>query len=306
MSLIHQELRHLGSLVAFEAAARHGNFTAAASELFVSRVAISRHIKTLEDDIGVELFQRQHRGVSLTAHGERLFEAVGSGLQLIADTQQAIRREREKQIVSVTMTAAYAAFWLIPRIGRFKERYPDIDLRLVVSDSYLDLREAGIDAAIRWGNIGADDHHVEPMFDGASIPLCSRDYLARIQPVESPADLLNASLIHLEGSYRSDAKWPDWFQQTGVDARSLPDGIYVDSYSNMIQAAILGQGVALGDVPMLNQLLDEGLLVPAIEIEPIQRDYFFLVVPRGGGRSHALACFTEWLQEEIKKMSETR
>ena len=103
----------------------------------------------------------------------------------------------------------------------------------------------------------------------------------------------------LEGSYRADAKWPAWFEKLGINPGTIPKGIFVDSYTNMIQAALSGQGVALGDMPLLDNLISQGVLVCPLEIEPIVRDYFFLVLPRGTEPVPATDCFCEWLRSEV-------
>ncbi len=292
-----RELRHLNALVTFEAAARLANFSAAAAELHVTRVAVSRQIRVLEDYLGAVLFRREHRGVSLTGEGEQLFDSVSRGLGDIAETQQRIRRRRDKGKLGVTMTAAFATFWLIPRMHRFSQAHPEIDLRLVVADDYLELEREGLDAAIRWGRVGGDDDY-EPLFPGALLPMCSRDYLAAHGPFTTPQSLREARLIHLEGAYRRDAMWPEWFRHFEVEASDLPPGVSVDSYTNMIQAAQGGQGIALGDVPLLNDQLEEGLLVPALDAEPVERDRFYLVLPRRDDSDPSLALFCDWLRAE--------
>ena len=297
-----RELRHLNALVTFEAAARLGNFSAAAAELHVTRVAVSRQIRVLEDYLGAALFRREHRGVSLTGEGEQLFDSVGRGLGDIAETQQRIRRRRDKGKLGVTMTAAFATFWLIPRMHRFSQAHPEIDLRLVVADDYLELEREGLDAAIRWGRVGGEDDY-EPLFPGALLPMCSRDYLAAHGPFVTPESLREARLIHLEGAYRRDAMWPDWFRHFDIEASDLPPGVSVDSYTNMIQAAQGGQGIALGDVPLLNDQIAEGLLVPALDAKPVERDCFYLVLPRRNDADPALALFCDWLRAEAGAMA---
>ncbi|MDJ0779191.1 MAG: LysR substrate-binding domain-containing protein [Gammaproteobacteria bacterium] len=300
-----RELRHLNALVTFEAAARLGNFSAAAIELHVTRVAVSRQVRLLEDYLGAALFRREHRGVSLTAEGEQLFDSVGRGLGEIAETQQRIRRRRDSGKLGVTMTAAFATFWLIPRMHRFSQAHPDIDLRLVVADDYLDLAREGLDAAIRWGRSGGDDDY-EALFPGAQLPMCSREFLRANGPFETPKSLRAARLIHLEGAYRRDAMWPEWFRHFDIEATDLPPGVSVDSYTNMIQAAQGGQGIALGDVPLLDDQLAEGLLVCALASPPVERDRFYLVLPRRDDVDPALALFCNWLRTEAGALADWR
>ena len=303
--MLFRDLRHLNSLVAFEAAGRHGNFTLAAEELHVTRVAISRQIRTLEQDLGLPLFIRRHRGVALTPDGQALFDVTQSSLREIADTRRRIRRQNQqrKNHLSVTLTAAFATYWLIPRMGRFSKRYPEIDLRLLVSDSYMDLAEAGVDVAIRWGKVGGDGLKLKKLFPGAAVPVCSPAYLANSKPLNKPSDLLDQRLIQLEGSYRSDAKWPNWFERLGVGDGEPIDGVSVDSYTNMIQAALAGQGIALGDMPMLDDLIADGRLVYPLEIDPDPQDNFYLALPRGGRDLESSKQFCRWIRDEAAAMT---
>lgn len=305
--MLFRDLRHLNALVAFEAASRQGNFSLAAEELHVTRVAISRQIKTLEEDLGLPLFIRRHRGVSLTPEGQKLFNVVQTNLREIADTKRQLRNQtknkQQKNHLSVTLTAAFATYWLIPRMGRFSQRYPEVDLRLLVSDNYLDLAESDVDVAIRWGKVGGRGLRLEKLFDGAAVPVCSPAYLARAKPLREPADLLDQRLIQLEGGYRSDAKWPSWFKRFGIGGDDPVDGVIVDSYTNMIQTALAGQGIALGDRPLLDDLIADGRLVCPFDIDPVSQDFFYLAFPRANPRSENSKQFCRWIRAEVSALT---
>lgn len=299
MRTLHRELHHVHALLAFEAAARHRNFTLAARELHLTRVAISRQIKLLEDDLGVVLFHRQHRGVTLTPEGEDLYATVSAGFQKIAATQRRLRTRGRHTRVNVSITVSFATFWLLPRLGAFREQHPELDLRLIVSDKYLNLREEGIDVAIRWGNVNTAGYTVQSLFPGAVIPICSPAYAQQHQPLGSPADLLEARLIHLEGSYRPQAKWPNWFAHFGLSLPAEPRGIFVDSYTSMVQAAMAGEGVGLGDTPFLDHLVDEGSLVWPLDVPPVERETFYLVENITTPVNTAARAFCEWLLAQV-------
>ena len=299
MGKLYRELRHLNALLVFEAAGRHGNFTAAAEELCVTRVAISRQVKTLEDDLGAKLFNRMHRGVSLTDTGRQLFETASTSLGDIARLQQQIKCKSGKTHVNVTTTVAFAAFWLMPKLGTFRDLYPETDLRLIVSDRYLNLREDNVDVAIRWEDAKPRGPLSTKLFPGASIPVCSPDFAARHAQVKSPGDLLTLPLIYLEGAYRADAKWPDWFKRFGLTLPAEPNGMFVDSYTSMVQAAIAGQGVALGDTPFLDHFIDQGSLVWPIKVKPIETGVFNLIRTEDSFDNEAATRFCEWLRLEV-------
>lgn len=292
----------MNALVAFEAAARLKNFTRAAAELQVTRVAVSRQIKALEDDLGVKLFYRQHRSVRLTPSGEQLFKSVDKGLNDIADTKRQIRVRQRQSLLNITMTTAFATFWLVPRLGRFRERHPDIELRLTISDRYLDLTEEGIDAAIRFGTGTWKGHAATHLLQEAVFPLCSPEYLNGRTPLSRPADLLGERLLHLDGIYREDAKWPNWFRTRGLAAPDRHNCIYMDAYTNMVQAALEGQGIALCGAPLMNHFLAKGSLVRPIETPPLERDAFYFVKPKTPLKPQEIACLENWIFAEATAM----
>ena len=304
MKNYQRELRHLNAVVAFEAAARHGNFTNAARELCITRVAVSRRIKSLEDDLGVRLFVRLHRGVVLTEEGNKLFEVCSVSLKNIAETQHHLRSKFEKPYISVTMTMAFSTYWMVPRLGKFRQRFPEIDVRLVVSDRYLNLEEEGIDLALRWitndEKINANAHQKDILFPGSVVPVCSPDYAASIGEIREPSDLMGVSLIYLEGGYLPDTTWDVWFKHFDQEPPEKTKCIYVDSYTSMVQAAIAGQGVALGDTPLLDPLRNDKSLCSPEGIEPVATGMFRIVRSTQNEESKAIRDFCDWLKQESK------
>lgn len=298
MAGLRQELSAIGPLIAFDAAARQLSFTGAADELGMTRVAISRQISALEADLKVSLFRRQHRGVALTAAGERLFEKINQPLRELAAAKQQIRTAQHSTRVNATMTVAFATFWLIPRLGSFRVQNPEIDLRLTISDKYLNLSEDGIDVAVRYGSSACGNHQSHFLFKETLIPVCSPTYARRTPYLSMPAQLLGERLIHLGGMYRSEAKWPNWFRSFGLALPPDAGGISVDAYSNMVQAALEGQGIALCGTPLVDHLLASGALVRALDVPPLERDCYFLVLPLGSSPTKATECFCEWILAE--------
>ena len=173
----------------------------------------------------------------------------------------------------------------------------------MVSDSYLDLTNGDVDVAIRWGKVGDEGMYLEPLFHGAAIPVCSPSYLDNTKSLVEPADLLDQRLIQLEGVYRSDAKWPSWFKRFGVGDGQPVDRVSVDSYTNMIQAALAGQGIALGDMPLLDDLIADGRLVCPLDIEPVQQDYFYLVLAQDNRNAENSDLFCNWIRGEVSVLA---
>ncbi len=304
MKSFQRELRYLNSVVAFEAAGRHGNFTNAARELCITRVAVSRRIKSLEDDLGVRLFVRLHRGVVLTEEGNKLFEVSSVSLKSIAEVQSQLRSRSEKTHISVTLTMALSTYWMVPRLGKFRQQFPEIDVRLVVSDRYLNLEEEGIDLALRWYHndegidceSGGDQKDI--LFPGAVIPVCSPAYAESMSRVSKPADLIGASLIYLEGGYLPDTTWDSWFKHFGLEPPEKTKCIFVDSYTSMVQAAIAGQGFALGDIPLLDPLREDKSLICPPDMDPVDTGQFRIIRSSQGADSKAVYNFCQWLEKE--------
>ena len=300
MKNFQSELRYLPCIVAFETVARYGNFTKAATELCITRAAVSRRIKTLESYLGTRLFNRLHRGVTLTSDGTTLFEIASSRLRDIAEIQTRLRSQSAKTHINVTMTMAFANFWLVPRLGNFREAFPDIDIRMVVSDQYLDLEQDDVDLAIRWCNQNRFNNQGELLFHGSCIPICSPSYIERMGVLESPDDLSDMSLIYLEGPYLPDTKWPQWFKHFEIEPPPEINCIFVDSYTSMVQAAMSGQGIALGDTPFLDHLKGTGSIIWPLSVEPVPTGSFRIIQSRLNQDNQAIDQFRNWLLSQAK------
>ena len=184
MVSLRQKLPPLTSLTAFEAAARHLNFTRAAKDLNVTQAAVSRQIQGLEEYLGVPLFRRLHRAMQLTREGDRLHRAVTIGLEQIASAVVDIRRERHGPEVTVATSVTFASYWLMSRIAKFRAAHPEVELRLVASGPISDLAAAGIDLAVRHGRGRWPGLEAEHLLDNEIYPVCVCQRMAH-----RPADL---------------------------------------------------------------------------------------------------------------------
>ena len=183
---LHKTLPPTNSLVVFEAAARHMNFTRAARELDVTQSAVSRQIQLLEDHLGIALFQRQSRGLVLTREGERLHRAVAMGLEHIANVAADLRRNRGPGELTVATSVTFASYWLMARIAKFRAAHPEIELRLYASSPVYDLAAEGIDIAVRYGAGEWPGVEATRLFGDEIWPVCSPRYL---EGRKAPADL---------------------------------------------------------------------------------------------------------------------
>ncbi|MBN36394.1 MAG: transcriptional regulator [Rhodospirillaceae bacterium] len=300
MANLRQHLPPLNSLVAFEAVARHGSMTRAAEELLVTREAVSRQVHALEEHLGTSLFVRVHRAVELTADGQAFQEVVASGLGSIAKATDSLRNTGASSRVTVMATIAIASFWLTPRLPAFRERHPDIEIRLRASDLPLDMHREGIDLGLRYGLGDWSGQDSTELFATETFPVCSTTYLEDRGPLTAPDDLLNHTLLNLDGPAHSNEDWSWWLSGAGVTPVRSPSILGFDSYANVIQAALDGQGIALGFSRIVDVLLQRGQLIQPIGPALRKGRAVHLVTPPGSELSEAAVAFRNWLVEEAR------
>jgi len=277
----------LNALRAFEAAARHQNFTRAALELCVSQAALSHQIRALEDRLGVSLFTRLPRGVALTDEGARLYPVLNEAFDRIAVSLDRFVGGHFREVLSVGVVGTFATGWLLPRLGDFSTRHPDIELRLQTHNNRIDLAGEGLDLAIRFGDGDWQGQISDVVLDAPFAPLCAP---ALARTLRQPRDLANVALLR---SYRSD-EWPRWLQAAGVpelDAR----GPVFDSSLTLASAAAAGAGVALLPLKMFEQDLAQGRLIQPFA-QTLDLGRYWLTRLRSRPESDAARRFREWLE----------
>ncbi len=298
-------LRHipgLQSLKAFDASARHLNFTRAAAELNVTPAAVSHQIKELEEAVGVPLFQRTSRHMQLTRQGMVLKPAVADALEGITRALQKIRQVDNPTQVRVTASPSIAAKWLVPRIDRFLESMPGADVRIDVSSEPLDFDREDIDVAIRFGDGVYPGLVVEKLFHDTLFPVCSPELLTGAKPLREPRDLLQFTLIHLDWEAQG-AVWPNWrmwMLAAGVKDFNDTRGLHFSQTSLAVQAAVDGHGVALGDSTLVADDLASGRLVKPFELSlrsPAQFAYH-LITRKDTAERPMTKAFRNWIIAE--------
>lgn len=248
-------------LLVFEAAARTGSFTRAALELNVQQPAVSAAIKQLEDALGVSLFRRAHRSVSLTQPGERLYADVSSAFDRILHSARSVAARGASDRVTLSASTAFAHYWMVPRLAEFHAAHPGIDLRLQTSDREPDIDAEGISLAIRCGTgqwPGCDSHLIAPE---VIMPIAAPRVMQSAINLRTVANLLELPLIHLEEPVRQRPTWADWFAHWRVPYREPRAGLRLNDYALVLQAAIAGEGFAFGWEHVTRQLIAQGLLV---------------------------------------------
>ena len=288
----------MNALAAFDAAARHLSFTRAGDELRISREAVSRHIRNLEGHLGVRLFRRVHRAVELTEAGKAYRDVVADCLRGLAAAAEGLRRGGGPARVAVTATIAVASFWLTPRLPRFRARHPDVELRVAASDAPAEAAMADADLGLRYGTGAWPGLSATHLFDVDSFPVCAPGYLRDAPPLAAPADLANHTLLNLDGAAHAAEDWTWWLAQAGVPMPPAARMVGFDSYANVIDAAMQGQGVALGFGRIIGSLLDQGKLLRPIAATESRGHAVHLVVPRGAALTPHAQKFFDWIRAE--------
>ena len=292
----------LDLLLAFEAAARHLSFTRAADERFVTQSAISRQIRSLEDDLGVELFARGHRALALTAPGQKLLLACQGVLAQLRRTVSSIRAPNAREVLALSTTPSFASYWLIPRLHLFTQANPGIDVRLDASYEVRDLRADGFDVAVRYQRANATDG--ERLFSETMLPVCAPALRrSKDAPLKVPADLRHHTLLEVEGMPGTGApvEWDSWLQANGVPDLEPRSKLTFSSYNEVVAAAVAGQGVGLGRRPLLDGLLrTKQLVAPFGEARETAKAYFILTDAAARTRP-AVRALEDWLRAEATR-----
>src|SRR5919206_4888923 len=209
-------LPSLNGLRAFEAAARHLSFTQAASELNVTQTAISHQIKRLEEELGVRLFIRQNRSLTLTAEAQDYLPGVRAAFNDLRLATDRLLRKDDDQVLTVSTIASLAAKWLLPRLSTFQEAHPGIDVRITTSTSLVDFKDGDVDAALRYGRGHWPGVRAEWLMADELFPVCSPALLQGSKPLRCPEDLAHHTLLHTSGGYDDD--WRLWLTAAGLPA----------------------------------------------------------------------------------------
>jgi LysR family glycine cleavage system transcriptional activator len=280
------------ALRAFEATARERSLTKAAEALHVTHGAISHQIKSLESDLGVRLVERAGRGVRLTEEGERFAARVRTAFaELMTAVQEITTRANPRQL-RVSIAPSLAARWLLPRIGRFNARHPDIDLVVSSSMAIVDFQRDDADVGIRYGFGDWPGVQVEHLLDDSFFPVCSPRIAGGVP--KRPADLARYTLLRAD-----DEPWKPWFEAAGLDWPEPARGPVFSDSALLMQAAAEGQGIALGRRNLLGNDERNGVLVRPFAIETPASRRMYLVYPPRIADSPKLATFRAWLQAEI-------
>jgi LysR family transcriptional regulator, glycine cleavage system transcriptional activator len=292
----------LDLLEAFEAAARHLSFTRAADELALTQSAVSRQIALLEQRLGVVLFQRLHRALRLTAEGQALHQTAQSVLQQLHHATEQLRPAERQKTVVVTTTPGFAGLWLIPRLAAFTAAHGDVDVRISAGYALVNLERDGVDLAIRYCAPTTAGPQAVKLFGEVITPVCS-PALRKLsgRPLTRPEDLRHHTLLYSDSQSRAPMPlddWALWLRAMGLEPLKPAASLHFSDYDQVTNAAVRGQGVALGRRPLVDQLIRERKLVTPFPQSAASSMGYHVLRSATTGRKPEVDAFVDWLVAE--------
>jgi DNA-binding transcriptional LysR family regulator len=262
----------------------------------MTQAAVSYAVRTLESQLGVPLFHRSHRAVSLTDTGARFHADVSAGLARIQKSAEQIRAKGRETNVTLSASSAFGSMWVLPRIPKFREELPDIDLRIHASVRDLELDEEGIPLGIRGGDPAAwPNYHAALLAPEVVTAVASPSFIESHGMPRTFAELAQLRLIHLEEPARVACDWKEWFESAGHQYRPQSRLLTINDYVLVIQAALAGEGVALGWQHLIERQVASGALVPVSEHVFETGSDFYVVWPRSRELSTPARKVRDWL-----------
>jgi DNA-binding transcriptional LysR family regulator len=285
----------LPALRFFEAAGRHQSFKLAAAELNVTPSAVSHGIVGLEQMLGVELFLREPRGISLTASGADYLSYVSEAFSLIAIGTQRLPNYRANRPIALSCAPTFASRWLLPRLQNFRARWPHVNVTVDTSHRQVGFPVDGFDFAVRMSRAPVAGTAWTRLFGEQLVPVCSPAYLESLRDAQGTPLLGKATLIHVNAASED---WQTWLETTGVEGVDASDGLHVDTIQLAFEAASMGLGVALGRRPLVDRDLVSGALVEAASSTIASSTAYWLVSAEDAQRRPELLDFRQWMLAE--------
>ncbi len=301
-----RRLPPLNALRAFEAAARHLSFTKAAEELYVTQAAVSHQIKALEAALGVQLFRRLNRRLMLTDAGQLYLPALTEAFDGIEAATGRLHADENAGSLSVSVANSLAAKWLLPRLPRFRERHPEIDVEISAADRLVDFGRDNVDMGIRYGLGNYPGLKVDPLMEDTVFPVCSPQLaegglVDGSPPLRAPEDLHRHTLLHDDVGTGEAPNWRRWLTAAGVTGVNPERGPRYSHSSLVLQAAIDGQGVALGRSSLVSLDLEAGRLVQPFGPTLPSHYACYVVSPVATAERPKIKAFRDWLLEEAER-----
>jgi len=288
---VSRRLPPLNSLKAFETAARHLSFTKAAQELFVTQAAVSHQIKSLEEHLSIKLFRRKNRALFLTEEGQSYYLDIKDTFTALSDATEKLLSKTASGTLTVASQPTFAIQWLVPRLAQFSELHPDIDVRIKAVDLDEGFLNDDVDIAIYYGRGNWPSVRANKLRNEYMIPVCSPLLLAGDKPLNKPSDLNHHTLLH----DHSRKDWKQWCRNAGADDVNVNQGPIFSLSSLVLQAAIYGQGVALGYSVFSRPEIEAGRLVCPFEEVLLSKDAYYIVCEESQSELGKIKEFREWM-----------
>ncbi len=289
-------LPSLTALATFEASARHCSIKRAADELNVTPGAVSRQIKLLEEDLGIQLFGRRQTGIALTAEGETLYATLSDSFRRMADTVGGIRGGRPQRAVTLACTDAFAKCWLMPRMSDFWQRFPDVGVNHIITDDAHGFRRAEVDLRIRYGSGAWPDEISIQLFEETIYPVAAPALAERYGGVV-PSDLPALPLLHVDWVDPNWTGWDELLRRSNVPHAPLP-GRRFSNFAIALQACQAGQGVAIGWHRLVRQHVAAGTVIPLTDLKLRAPGAYYLTWNRNLAMNDAVQTVRDWIVEQ--------
>jgi LysR family glycine cleavage system transcriptional activator len=282
----------LNALRAFEAVAAHLSFTDAAKSLNVTTAAVSSHIKSLEEFLETPVFIRHSRSVRLTPQGARLLPGVQRGMDELTRAVEQLRQNRSSGLLNISLLGSFLQKWLLPRLGDFYQKHPEIDLRFNASRELVDFMQTDFHAAVRYGSGDWPQLRAEKVLDDWVFPVASPALLAKLGAISTMGDLQRYPLLH-----SATEPWVDWLRRVGGDTMRVERGPVIDDSASVLTAAEQGHGLALARWSLVAGDLATGRLVRPLDQSVRQHYAYYFVAPPNNFDLPKVVRFHDWLRE---------
>lgn len=288
----------LDAIRGFVAVARRMSITLAAKDLCLTQSAVSRQIQHLEEHLGAKLLIRAHRAIALTAEGEQLLHLASPWLDRLSEFSQSLQQRGRLRPVTITALISVTSLWVLPRLGAFQHAHPNIDVRVAATNRVVNLRQEGIDLAIRYARESDVPPGAVRLFGEKVLPVASKKVAARA--FQNPHALLDEVLLEFDESARPWLQWSDWLTASGMPDAKPKAYLHLNQYDQVIQAAIEGHGVALGRMALLLPMLKDGRLVALADNGFGNSDYAYWLIDESPSPRSEVQEFRSWIIKEVQ------
>lgn len=293
----------LNAVRAFEAAARHESFAKASAELHVTPAAVSQQVKALEGWLGMPLFERHARRLSLTPAGRAYLPRLTEVLDLLAEATDSVRRTGRNKVLTVSVPPGFAAVWLGPRLWSFANEHQDLDIRISATMRPAEAMSDAVDVAIRYGRGTYPGFTTELLRRDGLTPVCSPRLMEGPHALTTPRNLQYHTLLHNESTVLAGfhVTWQDWLDAAGVHGVDGQRGLHFSDMHLVMQETIAGRGVGLGHMALIGEHLRAGRLVKPFDLVLAGRGDYYLVFPPGAQQQPTVVAFVRWLRTQMEQ-----